>query len=749
MKKIIIIASAIAAVAIPTAIVVPIVVGNSSPKTFTGVTFSDMALTYDGSAHELMLSGELPDGADVVYENNSATNVGVYEAKATVSLSGYETLTLGATLTINKATYDLSSAHWDYALPFEYDGQEHSVFITGLPDGVTVKSYSANAYTEVGVYTASAELDYDTANYNAPSVDDLEWAITKPNYDMSSARWEYDKAFTYDGKEHSVTVTGLPDGVTVKSYSNNKYTNAGSHIATVQFNYDEKNHNEPKLNELIWTINKATYDMSSASWSYKLPFLYNEKEHSVTVTGLPVGVTVVSYTDNVKTEAGVYTASVKLDYDKRNYNAPSMENCVWRILPDLSTLSNDVVNSMMKIPDPWSFLPESFALENKVYTGNTEIDFSSFVNVSSLPKGAMGKQMNVVYSALIYTEEALGYVRKAYGYINVIVDLYQNYINSDPDNYKNFEKTTDNFTVKIVLDESDYNMYLSLKSVSINLSYELKTKKCYGRVQLTESNALKYEFSENEFTVAASIFGLSLTKLHLEKKDDNVSGYLYEYAGTETKNIKTSALIKVDENYTTIISNKRETDDLIIEGYMEVYKNSTGNLVGAEVRETVKNTEYETSWFNLWDVNNINTIKVDDETNGINMDTIYINGSANPIKTKLVGWSGGLAKSTSRRFDIEMKDVYVYTYDSENEKYDKVKMSLPMLFVQNDYISSFETDFYNANKNTGAVQSTKINLNSADSNYLYHEYSALINEYVSMKNSVTYNSIVVYIGTKS
>ena len=32
---------------------------------------------------------------------------------------------------------------------------------------------------------------------------------------------------------------------------------------------------------------------------------------------------------------------------------------------------------------------------------------------------------------------------------------------------------------------------------------------------------------------------------------------------------------------------------------------------------------------------NINTIKVEDDTNGVNADTIYINGSENPIKTKL------------------------------------------------------------------------------------------------------------------
>ena len=45
------------------------------------------------------------------------------------------------------------------------------------------------------------------------------------------------------------------------------------------------------------------------------------------------------------------------------------------------------------------------------------------------------------------------------------------------------------------------------------------------------------------------------------------------------------------------------------------------------------------------------------------MNTIYINNNSNPIQTKLVG--GVSLKMASRRFDIEMKDLYVYVYDEE------------------------------------------------------------------------------------
>lgn len=643
--------------------------GKCNKQTFTDIVFEDMTVDYDGHEHEIVIGGKLPEGADVAYENNKATNSGEYTAKATITAKGYETLTLTAKLKINKI-----------------------------------------------------------------------------NYDMSNARWDYEDEFTYNGTEHKVEIIGLPQGVTAQ-YTNNKNTNAGSYTATARLVYDEQNYNAISMPSLNWTIKKADYDMSNVKWTYTDPFACDGQEKVVLVEGLPEGVTVSGYQNNRKTEAGTYTATAILNYDKQNYNEPSIDECVWRILPDVSEIASNVLSSLMQMPDPWGFLPESFALENKAYSGNTAIDFTDFIDVASLPKVAMGKQMNVVYSTLIYSDNALSYLRYVYGSLNAIANLYQDYINSNRDNYASYEKQTENFTFKIVLDDSDYNMYISYQSVAIELSYIPATKMCYGRIQLSDSNVVKYEMSEDELTIAVNIVGLSLTKLHFEREEDIISGYLYEYFGTEKTNIKTSALIKVDENYTSIISNKRETDDLNIEGYMEVYDNITGNLIGAEVRETISKIKYETSWFNIWDVSNINKIKVLDEQNTLNADTIYINGSADPIKTKLVG--GLDKKMASRRFDIEMKVMYLYTYDKVENKYEKVEISLPMLFVQNEFISTFAADFYEKNSDSGAVGPTDIVLNDNDKSYMFGEYTALIDEYLAVKEQVTYQSIIEYLGNRN
>lgn len=102
----------------------------------------------------------------------------------------------------------------------------------------------------------------------------------------------------------------------------------------------------------------------------------------------------------------------------------------------------------------------------------------------------------------------------------------------------------------------------------------------------------------------------------------------------------------------------------------------------------------------------------------------------------------------SRRFDIEMKDLYVYVYDEANEKYNKVQINLPMLFIQNEFIEEFEDDFYSKNASNGAIKPTKLNITNADSEFMFKEYAQLIDQYSQLKTEITYQSILDYIGIR-
>ena len=134
------------------------------------------AVTVDVSGVTLM-----PDKDYTVrYEGNTAVGTG---AKAIVTAkdgSNYTwTPAVEKTFTIDKGTLDMSSAAWTTPAAFSYDGNAHTVEVTGLPAGVTVSGYTGNEATYVGSYTAAATLNYDTANYDLSApLAPYAWSIT-------------------------------------------------------------------------------------------------------------------------------------------------------------------------------------------------------------------------------------------------------------------------------------------------------------------------------------------------------------------------------------------------------------------------------------------------------------------------------------------------------------------------------------------------------------------------------------------
>ena len=203
---------------------------ESNLNTFTNVVFANQTVDYDGEEHQIVVSGELPDGVSIVYENNKGTNAGVYNAKATLTLEGYKTLELTAKLTINKLNYDMSGAHWNYENAYTYDGNEQSVIVEGLPQGVTVKQYTNNAKTNAGNYTASVEFNYDTVNYNEPTFANLNWIINKA--DITGITFA-SRNYEYDTQKHSLECVGnIPANSTVKITYNDVEVDGVSEVGT-------------------------------------------------------------------------------------------------------------------------------------------------------------------------------------------------------------------------------------------------------------------------------------------------------------------------------------------------------------------------------------------------------------------------------------------------------------------------------------------------------------------------------------
>lgn len=152
--------------------------GDPSKADFVGVVFESATFTYDGQPHILGEVSGVPENTTISYNGrNSYTNVGTYNASATLTKEGYNDKTLTASLTINPATF---SGYTYESKSVNYDGAEHinDIQLIGtLPAGTTknetVKNSNGDTVTsaiEVGTYTFTCVIsnsNYNTLNLQA------------------------------------------------------------------------------------------------------------------------------------------------------------------------------------------------------------------------------------------------------------------------------------------------------------------------------------------------------------------------------------------------------------------------------------------------------------------------------------------------------------------------------------------------------------------------------------------------------
>lgn len=228
--------------------------GNDHLKTIEGITINSASYDYDGTEKEILINGNLPEGATVSYTNNKATNSGEYNVVAIVKCEGYKDLTLNATLTIRKLNYDMSETKWNYNQSFVFDGTQKNVLIQNLPEGVTIKNYLNNSKTNAGTYTASVTFNYDTLNHNEPKVKDLLWEIKKAN--ITGIQFD-DVTVEYDSKFHSITPIGnFPPNSKITITYNGIEVNSVSEVGTynVKMIIENENYNTYEANAILKII---------------------------------------------------------------------------------------------------------------------------------------------------------------------------------------------------------------------------------------------------------------------------------------------------------------------------------------------------------------------------------------------------------------------------------------------------------------------------------------------------------------
>lgn len=116
------------------------------------------------------------------------------------------------------------------------------------------------------------------------------------------------------------------------------------------------------------TVLRSDYDISGVRWE-GLDTVYDGEAKTPTLVGLPAGVRVLHYEGGGKTEAGEYSVYAVLDYDKENFNPPTVAAATLLIrkkiiAPTLSSVVYDGSAHVPKSDSPLYYVVSSSGYKN-------------------------------------------------------------------------------------------------------------------------------------------------------------------------------------------------------------------------------------------------------------------------------------------------------------------------------------------------------------------------------------------------
>jgi len=213
-----------------------------------------------------------------------------------------------------------------------------------------------------------AYYNHDSKNYEN-FVFTVKVTIKKGQYELTGVSFD-DKEFLYDGKEHSIYITGeLPDGV-MATYSGNGVSRAGNYVVTVSFSYVDQYNYEPILPmqaNLIINKRNITVDFTQ---NFDGDFVYSGE-----------------YTDITADIAGV------LDGDNVTIKLIIMKDGV--------QLGEPGMNSISRILEPGYYVLIAEVYNNDDYKLERRTEVSFVVRAASVPSESIeGRDPQVVLTSV-------------------------------------------------------------------------------------------------------------------------------------------------------------------------------------------------------------------------------------------------------------------------------------------------------------------------------------------------------------
>ena len=401
--------------------------------------------------------------------------------------------------------------------------------------------------------------------------------------------------------------------------------------------------------------------------------------------------------------------------------------------------------------NPFSYIPETMTgmySANLISPDDIVSDYTSNVSVSNILSGGFGEQWNMVLDNLHQSMTFFNSLTVVEGLITTSVATFNDYIDKNPSETARHSfmsgvySVTIDFDGEIIAYALDYT--IGEQSAQIYLAMDIESSERVVRIQLGDANALTYTMTENSYEFAIKYLGVRRAYFSISRdKDGNCTGHIYEHLSYEGVGLHSAADFYITDKYVSVVGNKADAF-IGSTGYIdEIYNVETGKMLGYEIRETTKalvEITFNTLWFNLDQINGINSIRYKAST-GEEAAAFYVNGSSKAWDNMTVGGFGG--KMLSRRFDIEFRTQYFYSYNATENTYTKHAVQVPMFFVQEENFETLVEDV----KKTNNVQ-ISVNINDADLNKIQADYDKYVDVFIANKDLVTEDVIVAYIGDK-
>ena len=399
--------------------------------------------------------------------------------------------------------------------------------------------------------------------------------------------------------------------------------------------------------------------------------------------------------------------------------------------------------------NPYSYIPEKMQPSGALTAQKPNEDYSDFVSVSAIPNG-FGEQWHMITDNLNESMRFFKALQAVEGVTTTSVAAFNNWFDQNPSDTAHHSFLNGDYHVTVdydgVLMQFVLDYAVAGQSIQIAMAMNMQSREKTVRIQLGDANALTYTVGTDSYAFAIKYLGVRTAYFKVQKNaDGTVTGQINEHLTVSGKGTHSSADFIITDTYVSAAGNKASGIPGFTGYINELYDTATGKLLGYEVRETAevlsKEIIYNTLWFNLSDVDGINSIqyreKTDDES-----AAFFLNGSTKEWENKRVG--GFSSKAASRRFDIEMRTQYFYVLSADGSSYEEVKAVVPMLFVQEEQLETLTKDVKDKNSDL----TLRIDTESASLKKIREDYATLIDEFIAHKNAVTEDEIRKMIGEK-